>query len=33
VWINRLGEDAEPRPDVELRSLTGLGDALDELAA
>ena len=33
VWINRLGEEAEPRPDVELPSLTGLGDALDELAA
>jgi 2-haloacid dehalogenase len=32
IWINRLGEDAEPQPDVELRSLTGLGDALDSLA-
>jgi 2-haloacid dehalogenase len=32
VWINRLGEDAEPQPDVELHSLTGLGDALDSLA-
>ena len=31
VWINRLGEDAEPEPDVELHSLTGLGDALDSL--
>jgi 2-haloacid dehalogenase len=29
VWINRLGEDAEPEPDVELHSLTGLGAALD----
>ncbi len=32
VWINRLGEDPEPEPDVELHSLTGLGDALDSLA-
>jgi len=31
VWINRLGEDAEPVPDVELHSLTGLGAALDTL--
>jgi 2-haloacid dehalogenase len=31
VWINRLGEDAEPEPDVELHSLTGLGAALDSL--
>ena len=27
-----LGEDPEPQPDVELHSLTGLGDALDSLA-
>jgi 2-haloacid dehalogenase len=32
VWINRLGEEPEPQPDVELHSLTGLGDALDSLA-
>jgi 2-haloacid dehalogenase len=32
IWINRLGEDPEPQPDVELRSLDGLGDALDSLA-
>jgi 2-haloacid dehalogenase len=32
VWINRLGEAPEPQPDVELHSLTGLGDALDSLA-
>jgi 2-haloalkanoic acid dehalogenase type II len=32
VWINRLGEDAEPQPDVELHSLTGLADSLDSLA-
>jgi 2-haloacid dehalogenase len=32
VWINRLGEEADPEPDVELHSLTGLGDALDSLA-
>ena len=31
VWINRLGEDAEPEPEVELHSLTGLGAALDSL--
>jgi 2-haloacid dehalogenase len=33
IWINRLGEEPEPQPDVELRSLTGLGEALDSLAA
>jgi 2-haloacid dehalogenase len=32
VWINRLGEAPEPQPDVELHSLTGLGEALDSLA-
>jgi 2-haloacid dehalogenase len=32
IWINRLGEDAEPQPNVELHSLTGLGDALESLA-
>jgi 2-haloacid dehalogenase len=32
VWINRLGEEPEPQPDVELHSLSGLGDALDSLA-
>jgi len=32
IWINRLGEKAEPRPDVELRTLAGLGEALDSLA-
>ena len=31
IWINRLGEEAEPQPDVELRSLTGLGENLDQL--
>ena len=31
IWINRLGEEAEPQPDVELHSLTGLGDSLDSL--
>ena len=29
VWINRLGEEPEPRPDVELRTLDGLADVLD----
>jgi 2-haloacid dehalogenase len=33
VWINRQGEDPEPQPDVELRSLDGLGAALDSLVA
>ncbi len=28
VWINRLGESAEPQPDLELTSLAGLADAL-----
>ena len=28
IWINRLGETAEPEPDVELKSLDGLSDAL-----
>lgn len=32
IWINRLGEQPEPQPDVELHSLTGLGTALDSLA-
>jgi 2-haloacid dehalogenase len=32
VWINRLGEDADPEPDIELHTLTGLGEALDGLA-
>jgi 2-haloacid dehalogenase len=32
VWINRLGEEAEPQPDVELHSLTGLADALEAAA-
>ena len=31
IWINRLGEEAEPEPDVELHTLTGLGAALDGL--
>jgi 2-haloacid dehalogenase len=31
VWINRLGEEPEPQPDVELHTLIGLGDALDSL--
>jgi len=33
VWINRLGEEPKPHPDVELRSLSGLADALDSLVA
>ena len=31
VWINRLGERAEPAPTRELPDLTGLADVLDEL--
>jgi 2-haloacid dehalogenase len=31
IWINRLGESPQPQPDVELRSLDGLPDALDSL--
>jgi 2-haloacid dehalogenase len=31
IWINRLGEEAEPQPDVELRSLTGLAESLNSL--
>jgi len=32
IWVNRLGEQPKPHPDVELRSLSGLGEALDSLA-
>ena len=32
VWINRLGEEAEPQPDVELHTLDGLAETLDSLA-
>src|SRR5581483_882146 len=31
AWINRLGETPEPQPDLELKSLDGLADALDSL--
>jgi 2-haloacid dehalogenase len=31
IWINRLGEEADPPPDVELHSLAGLADSLDAL--
>jgi 2-haloacid dehalogenase len=33
IWVNRLGEEAEPQPDVELRSLAGLAEHLDSLVA
>jgi len=33
IWINRLGEEPEPQPDVELHVLTGLGEALDGLVS
>jgi 2-haloacid dehalogenase len=32
VWINRLGEEADPEPDRELPDLSSLPDTLDELA-
>jgi 2-haloacid dehalogenase len=31
IWINRLGERAEPPPTRELPDLTGLADVLEEL--
>jgi 2-haloacid dehalogenase len=31
IWINRLGETAEPAPTRELPTLAGLADVLDEL--
>jgi 2-haloacid dehalogenase len=31
IWINRLGEQSDARPDRELPDLNGLADALDEL--
>ena len=33
VWINRLGEEPEPQPDVELHTLAGLADSLDSLVS
>lgn len=33
IWINRLGEQPEPQPDVELHTLSGLGESLDSLVA
>jgi 2-haloacid dehalogenase len=31
IWVNRLGQEPEPQPDVELHTLDGLADALDSL--
>jgi FMN phosphatase YigB (HAD superfamily) len=31
IWVDRLGEEPEPQPDVVLHTLDGLGDALDGL--
>jgi 2-haloacid dehalogenase len=31
IWVNRLGDQPGPEPDVELHTLDGLGDALDGL--
>jgi 2-haloacid dehalogenase len=33
IWVNRLGQEPHPRPDAELRTLSGLADALDLLVA
>jgi 2-haloacid dehalogenase len=33
IWINRLGEEPVPQPDVELHSLAGLGGSLDGLVS
>lgn len=33
VWINRLGEQADPEPDRELTDLSTLPDALEELVS
>jgi 2-haloacid dehalogenase len=33
IWINRLGEEPEPQPDVELHSLDGLAQHLDSLVS
>jgi 2-haloacid dehalogenase len=33
IWINRLGERGDAEPDVELRTLTGLGEALNSLVS
>jgi 2-haloacid dehalogenase len=33
IWINRLGESAEPAPTREQPTLAGLADTLDELVA
>ena len=33
VWINRLGEQPQPQPHVELHALTGLGASLDGLVS
>ena len=33
IWVNRLGEEAEPPPDVELHTLAGLAPALDGLVS
>jgi 2-haloacid dehalogenase len=33
IWVNRQGEEAEPQPDAELRSLAGLAGHLEALVA
>ena len=33
IWINRLGESADPEPTRELSNLAALPEALDEVAA
>ena len=32
IWINRLGEQEDPRPRKTLTSLTGLADAMEEVS-
>jgi len=33
IWVNRVGEEADPQPDVELHSMTGLSESLDSLVS
>jgi|SRR5581483_4898522 len=33
VWINRIGEEADAQPDVELHSLAALADSLESLVS
>jgi 2-haloacid dehalogenase len=33
IWVNRLGEEPEPQPDVELHSLAGLAESLESVSS